>query len=53
MANCITLDKIVIAPTAKSPPYFNNDELKHNIKTLSVACIAKGATPKAIHGNKI
>ena len=42
---------MVIAPTAKSPPYLKSEELKQRTRTLSVACIKKGATPNAIHGS--
>ena len=53
IANCITLDRIVIAPTARSPPYFNNEELKHNTRILSVDCMINGAAPRPIQGSMI
>ena len=43
--NCITLVRIVIAPTAISPPYFNRLVLKQTDSTLSVNCMIKGARP--------
>ena len=45
--------KIVIAPTAISPPYFNKDELKHTDIILSLACITNVDTPRAKQGNII
>ena len=50
MANCITLDRTVMAPTAKSPPYFKREELKQSTNRLSVACMTKGETPRAMQG---
>ena len=50
IANCITLVRIVIAPTAISPPYFNNEELKQTWMTLSLDCITKVESPRARQG---
>ena len=50
MENCITLDKMVIAPTAKSPPYFWREALKQTEITPSVDCITNGDMPKAKQG---
>ena len=47
----MTLVRIVIAPTAISPPYFSREELKHTDITLSLACIINAAVPSAMHGN--
>ena len=47
---CITDDRIVIAPTATSPPYLSRLVLKQMFNTLSVNCMINGATPSAIHG---
>ena len=44
------LTKIVMAPTASSPPYFCREELKHMLIRLSVAFITKGETPSAKTG---
>ena len=49
-ANCITLLRMVMAPTARSPPYFNRDELKQTEITLSLACMVKVARPNAMQG---
>ena len=43
--------RIVIAPTAMSPPYFSSDELKHTEITLSLACMMNVASPSAMHGS--
>ena len=43
----MTLVRIVIAPTAISPPYFSREELKHTDITLSLACIINAAVPSA------
>jgi len=51
MANCITLVRIVIAPTATSPPYLSSEELKHTEITLSLDCMIKAALPSAMHGS--
>lgn len=53
MENCMTDESIVIAPTAILPPYFNRDELKHTMITLSLACITNGDIPSATHGSSI
>jgi hypothetical protein len=53
MANCITLVRIVIAPTAMSPPYASKEELKQTDITLSLACIIKVAVPRAMQGKMI
>ena len=50
MANCMTLDRMVIAPTARFPPYFSREELKHRSRMLSVDCMTKGATPSPTQG---
>ena len=50
MANCMALVKIVMAPTAISPPYFNRDELKQMEIILSLDCMTKVAAPSATHG---
>ena len=50
MENCITLAKIVIAPTAISPPYLCREVLKQTDRRLSVDCIIKGETPSAKTG---
>ena len=46
----MALVKIVMAPTAISPPYFNRDELKQMEIILSLDCMTKVAAPSAIHG---
>ena len=51
--NCIAVTRMVIAPTAKSPPYFRSEVLKHTVIILSVNCIIKGESPSAIHGAAI
>ena len=53
MANCITLVRMVIAPTATSPPYFSREELKHTEIMLSLACMTKVESPRARLGRKI
>ena len=50
MANCMTLEAIVIAPTAMSPPYFSSDELNESTSRLSVDCNDEGAKPSARQG---
>lgn len=50
MENCITLVRIVIAPTAVSPPYFSREELKQIFRILSVDCITKGLNPSSTQG---
>ena len=42
--------RIVIAPTAVSPPYFNRLVLKLMDSALSVNCMINGASPSARHG---
>ena len=39
-----------MAPTAGSPPYFSREELKHMEMTLSLLCMMKAASPKAMQG---
>ena len=51
MENCIILPRIVIAPTAVSPPYSSREELKQMFRILSVDCITKGLSPSRIQGN--
>ena len=51
--NCIMLDRIVIAPTARSPPYFCRDILKQMFNRLSVLCIINGDTPRATTGRRM
>ena len=41
---------MVIAPTARSPPYLSSEELKHMFSRLSVDCIMNGASPSARQG---
>ena len=53
MANCITLVRMVMAPTATSPPYFKSEELKQTAITLSVDCMIKVAAPNATQGRMI
>ena len=50
MANCITLVRMVMAPTAISPPYRSRDELKQTVTILSLDCMIKAASPSAIQG---
>ncbi len=50
MANCMTLVKMVMAPTAMSPPYFSREELKHTERMLSLACMINVASPRATQG---
>ena len=50
MANCMTLERMVMAPTAMSSPYFSSEELKHMEITLSLACMMKVAVPSATQG---
>ncbi len=47
MANCIMLERTVIAPTAISPPYFSREELKQTASRLSVDCMINGESPRA------
>ena len=53
IANCMTLVRMVIAPTAISPPYCSSDELKQTEITLSLACITKVEHPSARLGKTI
>ena len=53
MANCMTLVRMVIAPTAISPPYLSKEELKQTEITLSLACMMKEESPNARLGNTI
>ena len=50
MANCMTLVRMVMAPTARSPPYFSSEVLKHTEITLSLACMTNRALPSARQG---
>ena len=50
MANCMTLYKIVMAPTASVPPYLSRETLKQMEMTLSVNCMIKGDAPKNTQG---
>ena len=50
MANCITLERMVMAPTAMSSPYFRSEVLKQTEMTLSLACITKAERPRATQG---
>ena len=49
--NCIMVASIDMAPTAISPPYFKSEELKHTDMMLSVNCMTKGESPRAIQGS--
>ena len=53
MANCMTLVKMVMAPTAISPPCFRSEDLKQTEITLSLACMIKVAMPSATQGKTI
>ena len=53
MANCMTLVRMVMAPTAMSPPYLSKEELKQMEMTLSLACIMKVDRPSARLGRII
>ena len=44
---------MVMALTARSPPYFNREELKHTEITLSLDCITNVESPSARHGKTI
>jgi len=46
----MTLVRMVMAPTARSPPYFSREELKHTKMTLSLACMTKEDDPSAMQG---
>ena len=48
---CITDAEIVMAPTARSPPYLRREELKHTLIMLSVLCIINVLIPRARHEN--
>ena len=50
MANCITLVRMVIAPTAMSPPYLSSEELKQTEMMLSVLCMMNVDSPSARQG---
>ena len=39
----MTLVRMVMAPTARSPPYFSSEVLKHTEITLSLACMTNRA----------
>ena len=49
----MTLVRIVMAPTAISPPYFSREELKHTEMILSLACMINVASPRATQGRII
>ena len=49
----MTVVKIVMAPTAVSPPYLNKDVLKQTAITLSVNCMMNGEIPNARQGRMI
>ena len=49
----MTLVRMVMAPTAISPPYRSREELKQTKMTLSLACIIKGDSPRARQGSRI
>ena len=53
MENCITLDRMVMAPTAMSLPYSCSWVLKQMEMTLSVSCMTKGDRPRATQGQRI
>ena len=53
MENCITLLRMVMAPTAVSPPYFSREELKQIFRILSVDCITKGLNPRSTQGRMV
>lgn len=46
----MTLEHIVMAPTAMSPPYLRREELKQTDIMLSVLCIMKVARPRVMTG---
>ena len=48
----MTLVRMVIAPTAMSPPYLRREVLKQTEMTLSLACMIKDAAPSATQGRK-
>ena len=50
MANCMTLERMVMVPTAISPPYLRREVLKQTEMTLSLACIMKAERPRATQG---
>ena len=50
MANIMTLVRIVMAPTAISPPYFRREELKHTEIMPSLLCIMKVEVPSPTQG---
>ena len=50
MPNCMTLLRIAIAPTARSPPYRCSWVLKQMDSRLSVDCMINGDTPSASTG---
>ena len=51
MASCMVLVSTVMAPTARSPPYFSREVLKHTAMRLSVDCMIKGDKPRARQGS--
>ena len=46
----MALVRIVMAPTAMSPPYRSREELKQTEITLSLDCITKVDSPRATQG---
>ena len=51
MANCMMLVRMVMAPTAVSPPYLSREALKQMAMRLSVDCMIKGDRPRARQGS--
>ena len=50
---CMILVRMVMEPTAKSPPYFCREVLKQMLSRLSVLCIINGDRPSARTGIRI
>ena len=46
----MTVEKIVMVPTAMSPPYFSRERLKDMVRILSVICMTQGDRPRASAG---
>jgi len=53
MENCMTLERMVMEPTAISPPYFKREVLKLMDRRLSVDCMMKGDKPSATQGRYV
>ena len=51
LSTCMTLEQMVMAPTALSPPNREREELKEMFTRLSVDCMIKGETPMASTGS--